>query len=133
MERSKIIKWGIVFTVLTLLAILYKLYNPLNSNLFPKCPFRSITGYRCPGCGSQTSIHYLLNFDLKNAVRANLLFILSIPYVLTGFVFDLIKSPGEKVLKWRKILFGTKAIYVVLTVIISFWILRNTGCCRLWL
>ncbi len=133
MERSKIIKWGIVFTVLTLLAILYKLYNPLNSNLFPKCPFRSITGYRCPGCGSQTSIHYLLNFDVKNAVRANLLLILSIPYVLAGFVFDLIKSPGEKVLKWRKILFGTKAIYVVLTVIIGFWILRNTGCCRLWL
>lgn len=133
MERSKIIKWSIVFAVLALLTILYKLYNPLDSNLFPKCPFRSITGYRCPGCGSQTSIHYLLNFDVKNAVRANLLLILSIPYVLAGFVFDLVKNPGEKILKWRKILFGTKAIYVVLTVIISFWILRNTSCCRLWL
>lgn len=133
MERSKIIKWSMVFTVLTLLTILYKLYNPLDENLFPKCPFRSITGYRCPGCGSQTSIHYLLNFDVKNAVRANLLLILSIPYVLAGFVFDLIKNPGEKILKWRKILFGTKAIYVVLIVIISFWILRNMSCCRLWL
>ncbi len=133
MEQSKIIKWSIVFAVLALLTILYKLYNPLDSNLFPKCPFRSITGYRCPGCGSQTSIHYLLNFDVKNAVRANLLLILSIPYVLTGFIFDLIKNPGKKVLKWRKILFGTKAIYVVLIVIISFWILRNTSCFRLWL
>ena len=133
MERSKIIKWGIVFAVLTFLTILYKFYNPLNSNLFPKCPFKTLTGYRCPGCGSQTAIHYLLNFDFKNAAQANLLLILSLPYLLTGFIFDLIKKPGQKMLKWRKNLFGPKAIYIVLTIIVSFWILRNLSCCRAWL
>ncbi len=130
MAQGKIVKWSIAFVVLVVLAVLFKLYNPLESDLFPKCPFKTLTGYRCPGCGSQTAMHYLLNFDLKSAAHANLLLILSIPYLLTGFVFDLIKNPGQKILKWRKKLFGSKAIYVVLAIIVSFWILRNLSCCQ---
>ena len=133
MAQSKIVKWSILFAVIAVLAILFKLYNPLESDLFPKCPFKTLTGYRCPGCGSQTAMHYLLNFDFKNAAQANLLLILSIPYLLTGFIFDLIKKPGQKMLKWRKKLFGPKAIYIVLAIIVSFWILRNLSCCQAWL
>jgi len=133
MASDKIIKWSIAFAVITGLAILFKLYNPLQSELFPKCPFRAITGYRCPGCGSQTAIHYLLNLDIKSAAHANFLLILSIPYLLAGFIFDLIKRPSQKILNWRKNLFGPKAIYVVLAIIISFWIVRNLGFCQQWL
>ena len=133
MAQGKIVKWSIAFVVLVVLAVLFKLYNPLESDLFPKCPFKTLTGYRCPGCGSQTAMHYLLNFDLGSAAQANLLLILSIPYLLTGFVFDLIKNPGQKILKWRKKLFGPKAIYVVLLIIVGFWILRNLSCCHAWL
>jgi hypothetical protein len=105
--------------------ILYKTYNPYGNIYFPKCPFRELTGLKCPGCGSQRAIHYLLNFDILNAIKENVIFVLSIPYILTGLVFDTLKKPNEKVLKWRKVLFGQKAIFLILTVIIAFWILRN--------
>jgi hypothetical protein len=124
-DFSKIIKWSIAIIFLLILVILYKTYNPYGNIYFPKCPFRELTGLKCPGCGSQRAIHYLLNFDILNAIKENVILVLSIPYILTGLVFDTLKKPNEKVLKWRKVLFGQKAIFLILTVIIAFWILRN--------
>jgi hypothetical protein len=66
-----------------------------------------------------------LNAEFFQAFKENALLVISIPYLLTGFSFDLIKNPGERILKWRKTLFGKKAIYLILSVIIAFWILRN--------
>ena len=125
MDTSKILKWSIVIILLTILAILYKTYNPSGNIYFPKCQFRELTGLKCPGCGSQRAIHYLLNFDILSAIKENVIFVLSIPYVLTGLLFDTLKKPNEKILKWRKVLFGQKAIFLILTIIIAFWILRN--------
>lgn len=125
MNFSKIIKWSIAIILLTILAILYKTYNPNGNIYFPKCPFRELTGLKCPGCGSQRAIYYLLNFDILNAIKENVILVLSIPYILTGLVFDTLKKPNENVLKWRKVLFGQKAIFLILTIIIAFWILRN--------
>ena len=122
MDFSKIIKWSIAIIFLIILAILYKTYNPNGNIYFPKCPFRELTGLKCPGCGSQRAIHYLLNFDILNAIKENVILVLSIPYILTGLVFDTLKKPNEKVLKWRKVLFGQKAIFLILTVNIAFWI-----------
>ena len=124
-DSKKILKWSIVLGIILILSVLYKFYNPNENIYFPKCPFKELTGYKCPGCGSQRAIHYLLNFEIYPAFKENALLVLSIPYLLIGFVFDLIKNPGIKLLKWRKILFGEKAIYIILTVIILFWILRN--------
>jgi len=93
--------------------------------LFPKCPFRELTGLKCAGCGSQRAIHHLLNFDFINAAKENIMLVISIPYILIGYIFSLLKQPNEIVLKWRKRLFGQKAILIILTIIILFWILRN--------
>lgn len=125
MNFNKIVKWSIAIIFLIILAILYKTYNPNGNNYFPKCPFKELTGLKCPGCGSQRAIHYLLNFDIINAIKENVILVISIPYILTGLVFDTLNRPNEKLLKWRKILFGQKAILIILTVIITFWILRN--------
>ena len=124
-DTKKVINWGIITIISLMLIYLYKTYNPINSNYFPKCPFKELTGYKCPGCGSQRAIHYLLNFDIFNAIKENLLLVISIPYLILGFIFDLIKVKNRKMLLWRKILFGTKSIIIILILIISFWILRN--------
>lgn len=125
MDISKTIKWGIAIILVTILAILYRSYNPYGNIYFPKCPFRELTSLKCPGCGSQRAIHYLLNFNILNAIKENLILVLSIPYILTGLIFDSLKKPNEKILKWRKVLFGRKAIFLILVIIIVFWILRN--------
>lgn len=77
------------------------------------------------GCGTQRAIHKLLNLDFIGAMKENALMVLSIPYLLIGFVFDSIRQPNAKIVKWRNILFGIKAIRIVLIFLISFWILRN--------
>ena len=130
MVFRKILKWSIVIIFVTILAILYRTYNPSGNIYFPKCPFRELTGLKCPGCGSQRAIHYLLNFDILNATKENAILVLSLPYILTGLAFDLLKQPNREILKWRKRLFGQKAIFVVLTIIIAFWILRNITYCQ---
>ncbi len=125
MDYKKNVKWSIIFIGLITLAFIYKVYNPLENAYFPKCPFKELTSYKCPGCGSQRAIHYLLNFDISNAVKQNILLIISIPYLLLGFVFDIKKNLTYRMLKWRKILFGKRAIFAILFIIISYWIIRN--------
>jgi len=129
-DISKILKWTTVLIVVSILIVLYKTYNPSGNIYFPKCPFRALTGLKCPGCGSQRAIHYLLNFDVQNAIKENTILVLSIPYILIGLVFDSLNKPNENILKWRKILFGRKAIFVILSIIIGFWILRNITYCQ---
>jgi hypothetical protein len=108
-----------------MLIVVYWRFNPADNKFFPKCPFYWLTGYRCMGCGSQRAIHSLLNLNVGEAMRENILVVLSIPYLFTGFVFDSIKQPGAGILKWRKILYGYRAIIIVLIILVSFWILRN--------
>lgn len=126
---TKILRNGIkiifvIFFIILLIKI-YRNFNPTENHYFPKCPFKEITNLKCPGCGSQRAVHYLLNFDLYNAIKENMLLVLSIPYLLLGISFDFIKVTNKKALKWRKTLFGQKAIFIILTLIILFWILRN--------
>jgi len=132
-EIKKAIKWTLAILILSILVVLYRTYNPNGSNYFPKCPFKQLTGYKCPGCGSQRAIYYLLNLDIVNAMRENIVLVISIPYILIGFLFDSIKKPNARLLKWRRILFGQKAIFVILVLIIGFWILRNITSCEQWI
>lgn len=125
MYFNKILKWSIAIILVIIFAILYRTYNPGGNVYFPKCPFRELTSLKCPGCGSQRAIHFLLNFDILNATKENAILVLSMPYIIAGLVFDLLKHPNEKTLKWRKRLFGQKAIFVILTIIFAFWIFRN--------
>ncbi len=83
------------------------------------------TSVKCPGCGAQRAIHYLLNFDILSAAKQNLLLVLSIPYIATGVVFDSLKTRNKAYLTWRKRLFGRQAVYVILALIGIFWMLRN--------
>lgn len=39
---------------------------------FLPCPFRSITGWWCPGCGLTRATHHLLQGDLTQALRYHL-------------------------------------------------------------
>ena len=130
MVNGSKVKWGIVFLVFIVLTYTYKTFNPIDYHYFPKCPFRELTGYKCPGCGSQRAIHYLLNLDIRNALRENFLLVVSIPYLLIGFLFEISEIKNEKLLTWRKRLYGTKAIKTILVLIISFWILRNITFCQ---
>ncbi len=62
---SKILKWSIAIIFVTILAILYRTHNPSGNIYFPKCPFRELTGLKCPGCGSQRAV--TLSFEFRHS------------------------------------------------------------------
>ncbi len=124
-KKNKIAKWMLISISFVAFYFIYSYFNPYKVDFFPKCPFLYLTGYKCPGCGSQRAIHYLFNFDINHAFKENMLLVISIPYLILGAYFDSIKVKTEKQLRVRKFLFGQKAIMVILFIVISFWILRN--------
>jgi hypothetical protein len=121
----RFIKWGGILAGVSLFVIVYKVYNPYEYSFFPKCPFLELTGFQCPGCGSQRAIHFLLNLDIYHAFQENALLVISIPYIILGFIFESIQKPSSGILRWRNVLFGRNATYCILVIIIGFWILRN--------
>jgi hypothetical protein len=118
-------KLCIISLAAAIFVILYTIYNPSESKYFPKCPFFALTGCKCPSCGSQRAVHYLLNFDIFNAIKENVLLVVAIPYLLLGISLDLINKTTGKSVKWRRILLGKKSIYIILFVVVMFWITRN--------
>lgn len=104
--------------------VFYYFVNPLSGSFLIKCPFKTVTGLDCPGCGSQRALHSLLHGDFRQAFHFNPLFIAAIPYVFVGILFEWfgLKNKYPKV---RKFLFGKIAIYIIAAIIILFFILRN--------
>jgi len=124
-RTKKIFKWLFPAISLVVIYLTYKAFNPYNYDFFPKCPFLWLTGYKCPGCGSQRAIHYLFNFDIYHAFYENMLLVISIPYLILGAYFDLVILKTERQFRFRKFLYGQKAIMVILIIVFGFWILRN--------
>ena len=126
-SNRKFVFRTIVISGLLTLSVIYYIFDPLDSPYFPKCPFLVLTGLECPGCGSQRAIHHLLNFELIAAFQANALVVLFLPYILLGVVFRNIKQYSPRLLRIRKMLFGFRAIIIVLITVLGFWAWRLFG------
>lgn len=104
--------------------LFYYFYNPNSDSFLIRCPFKTFTHLDCPGCGSQRALHSLLHGEFRQAFSYNPLFIVAIPYVLTGVLFEWfgLKYSFPKI---RKILFGSGTIYLIAFLVILFFIFRN--------
>jgi hypothetical protein len=118
-------------TVITVVAILvatavviFFYIDPSTYPFFPKCPFLVVTGFECPGCGSQRSFHHLLHLNVIGAFRQNPLVVIFGPYILFGLYIEYLGGKN-KFPQVRKILFGKQAAIIILVIIIGFWIGRN--------
>ena len=116
---------GIVLLVILLAAGVwfYYRFDP-RTHFFPRCLFHSLTGWYCPGCGSQRAIHALLHLDLAEAFRRNALLLLALPYVAVGLAFEY----GGLKKKWPSCynkLFGRAMVVFWGAAIILFTLLRN--------
>lgn len=84
--------------------------------------FFTLTGFKCPGCGSQRAIHSLLNLDFCQAFRYNGLLFLLIPYMAMLLISGIFKSKMERL---YQALTKPALIYILLVVILLWWLLRN--------
>ena len=114
------------FTILLIIILgaVYFVFDPLKSSYFPSCPFKSVTGLDCPGCGSQRAFHELLHLNFRKAFEYNALLVLSIPYLLLLMVFNF-ESVKQRFPKLERILFGWKSVWIITIIVILFFIFRN--------
>lgn len=113
---------GLVLGAAVAATTLVAAVDPNESGHYPTCPFLMVTGYYCPGCGSLRALHDLAHGDLAGAVARNPLMVLAAGGLLVGFVLWARRL-------WRGLprtwVAPPALLYVLLTVVLAFWVLRN--------
>ncbi len=123
-DTNKLLKIALITIGLGGIFFLYFSYNPTQSGFFIPCPFHHITGFHCPGCGSQRALHELFHGNIYGAFRLNPLMVLTLPILVyglgitaTNFVFNT---------QYRfKLFYSNTFIYGYFGLAILYWILRN--------
>ncbi len=95
----------------------------LNGSPFA-CPFYTMTGLYCPGCGSGRAATAMVHLDFATAFRQNAMFvILIIPcayYCLKQYVKFVFR---KDIIPWKDL--PKRGYQVIVIVFVLFWILRN--------
>lgn len=78
MTRRRILLLSLIPAVVAALAFYYAV-DPAQSGLAPRCVINALTGYLCPGCGSQRMLHALLHGDLASAWHHNAFLLCFLP------------------------------------------------------
>ena len=120
MRRTLVIV--LVIAVLLVLGFIYYALDPATSSVFPQCTFFSLTGYKCPGCGSQRAIHALLNGNVKEAFGYNAMLLIAIPWIALCLFAE-----GQRLRRPRlyERLNAPLLVWLFLVTVIAWWLLRN--------
>lgn len=88
----------------------------------PGCPFRTLTGLDCPGCGSTRCLSALTEGDLTRAFDHNLL----VPMALVLLVWHGVVTIGNRLGWWSHTapLTHRWAARAVLVTVLAFWAIR---------
>lgn len=120
--RKSFYRLALAIIIIFLLCMLYYHNDPSVTDYFPKCPFYTITGIKCPGCGSQRMLHNLLHLRVSEALRCNLLFVVLIPTLL--FTITVRKYKRQFPICYRTTIHPAYST-TILIVIVLWWIMRN--------
>jgi hypothetical protein len=104
------------------LAVLLVL-DPATSPWLPPCPFHALTGLHCPGCGTLRGLHQLLHGNLAAAFWLNPLTVLCLPWIAYWLVSKSLEGVSGRRLPAPVV--SAFWIWLLLSVILVFWVLRN--------
>jgi len=104
------------------LSVIY-LLNPGTSDLYPPCPFLSLTGLYCPGCGTLRALHQLTRGHPLAALDLNPLMVLLLPFVAYFLASHAMLALTGRPLK--KFFVRPAWIWALLGVVLVYWLLRN--------
>lgn len=120
MRRSLIIV--AVIAGVMLFSIIYYALDPSSSTLFPRCTFLEMTGYKCPGCGSQRAIHALLHGDLATAFSYNAMLLIAIPWIALCLFAETRRTRNPRLYARLN---PPLLIWLFLAMVLMWWLLRN--------
>lgn len=112
----------VVIALLLVFGFIYFAVDPVSSSVFPRCTFLTLTGFKCPGCGSQRAIHALLHGDVAEAFKYNALLLVSIPWIALCLYAESqrVRNPQLYVRLNAPLL-----IWLFLAMVLIWWLLRN--------
>jgi hypothetical protein len=120
MRRSLVIV--LVLAALLVIGVIYFAIDPSTSGLFPRCTFLSLTGYKCPGCGTQRAIHALLHGDVAGAFKYNALLLVAIPWIALCLYAESRRLRNPRLYARLN---APLLIWLFLAMVLLWWLLRN--------
>lgn len=91
------------------------LFDPV-SHPAPRCIFNALTGWQCPGCGTQRAVHAALNGRFAVAWSEN-------PAVFFAAPLAVLYACSPK--RLEKVLYSPVAFYAIASAVVLWWVLRN--------
>lgn len=104
------------------IALLY-VFDPRNPGVLPTCPFLSLTGCYCPGCGTLRALHALLRGDVASAFGYNVLAVLALPFIAYSYATGAMRTFGLR--SPRPVFVHPGLIWALLALVVAYWALRN--------
>jgi hypothetical protein len=103
-------------------ATLLAAVDPYQPGHYPACPFYTLTGYYCPGCGGLRAVHDLTHGEVARAFSSNPLITLLIPVAVLVWFWWLQVTRGA--IRRRAVPY-LPILAVLLIVTVAFGVLRN--------
>ncbi len=117
----KTIKGKIIYSLFLFLIISLFFLIIIKFKLFIPCIFHEITGLYCPGCGITRFFLSLLNLEIMQAFRYNMLIFFLLPF----FIYYVIKAYYCWLFNMETVIYSKQFYNIVLIITILFGILRN--------
>lgn len=108
--------------LLAAICFVYYRFDPALCGFFPRCPFRAMTGYLCPGCGSQRVVHSLLHLDFTAAFRYNAYLVFLFPYAALAVFAAIFRVRCNGL---YRVVNSRVSMLSFATVTVAWWGLRN--------
>lgn len=102
--------------------VLVAVVDPETPGHYPTCPFLSVTGLYCPGCGSLRALHALTHGDLATAVERNVLAVAAVPLLGVLWLLWAGRATAGRPAGTRS---PVAALWALLGLVVAFWVLRN--------
>ncbi|MCC9041394.1 DUF2752 domain-containing protein [Myroides sp. M-43] len=121
-------KWSIrLMFLVPIIVILYYYYKVFGNGVFDieTCYFYEQSGWLCPGCGGQRAVQFLLQGNVRAAIKYNSFILIFVP-LLIYFYISIIEVYIVKNNRYQeKYTLPRRFAYGLIVIVVSFWIGRN--------
>ncbi|KRC66799.1 hypothetical protein ASE12_01120 [Aeromicrobium sp. Root236] len=105
-------------------AVLLHFHDPHDSGSYGYCPFLTLTGKPCPGCGGLRAVNDLTRGDLVGAISSNVLAVALVAALAVAWVLWVARRLRGRV--DSMITLSLPAGFALMAVVAVFGIVRNT-------
>jgi len=98
-------------------------FPPDHYAIYPRCPFYSLFGVQCPGCGATRALSALLRGHFSEAVRHNLLLVTLAPIAAVILGFEAYSALRWN--RWRPLRIPSPAVIGVAVAGLLFGLVRD--------